>query len=851
MSRLSANVSTAHYSIRKWRGVNECPDGDAGLKDGEAAAMRNFRVTDGGALKKRPGTKNIVGLSTGYVLSFGQTGAVLVEMNAANKTFTAYPTCQAESDGSIKMTGTAAEVNFDNAPDHEDYFFSHDGFVYRLRRVEYSTSNELAVDKTFAIEEVEGGYIAVGDQRNHHGHFDKSEVTASHATVGVENGNLIVGGAKAVPGYVVLQGDKTKGARVDMESEEGSYYLGVDIKYVADHVYTWYGELVTATSNEANAEVKALWSGYVAGEKRFVAACSGTLWELKESGGTWVRSVIGYLNTDGAVSLFGMNDNLYALDGEKYQRWNGTTFAEVAGYIPTVVTATAPAGGGQTLERVNKLTLRRRQLFSADGQATVFQLAETQIAGVDSVSVDGTKVSPAIDKAAGTLTFATAPLEGQNNIEVIYTASLSHYYAFATDGESTEFTLPVSMENGETVTGAIVWYLYKNPNKPNDTGTETTEEVSYELSGNVIKLSAAPESGRELRVTVLEQDPRKQVLAMRYAEFFNGGNDNRVFVYGDGSNKAFYSGVDRNGKPTAEYFPDLNEAAFGDNSPITAMCRHYNRLLVFKEDSTHSAYYNSVTLADGTVTAGFYVSSVNKDIGNVPKAQAVLVENRVRTMDGKSVYEWRSTNTSGNVTNDQRNAQRVSQRVEKTLAGFDFETAVCWFDKIRHEYYCVSNGTAVVQNTENDTWYVYTEFPAVAMALHADELYVGTPGGWVRHVSEEYGNDNGIPVVAYWESGSLSFDRDYVRKYSPTVWLSFMGENDARMTVGVFDDGGNADGATVEHVGGKIASTHRARLRAWRFSHFKLTFAEESSEKTAALQTATVEVRYNADVKRR
>ena len=61
------------------------------------------------------------------------------------------------------------------------------------------------------------------------------------------------------------------------------------------------------------------------------------------------------------------------------------------------------------------------------------------------------------------------------------------------------------------------------------------------------------------------------------AEFFNGSNDNRVFLYGDGSNTTYYSGIDEYGKGRADYFPDLNEIEVGDNSPITAMCRHWGK----------------------------------------------------------------------------------------------------------------------------------------------------------------------------------------------------------------------------------------------------------------------------------
>lgn len=56
--------------------------------------------------------------------------------------------------------------------------------------------------------------------------------------------------------------------------------------------------------------------------------------------------------------------------------------------------------------------------------------------------------------------------------------------------------------------------------------------------------------------------------------------------------------------PRADYFPELAVAHVGDsNTPLTAMIRHYDRLLAFKLDSAWSISYSAITLADGSVTA--------------------------------------------------------------------------------------------------------------------------------------------------------------------------------------------------------------------------------------------------------
>ena len=76
MASVATEDSTTIYQLQKWLGLNESPDGDTGLKMGEAAQMRNFRVTRENHLQSRPGyapwcalaeNAPVRGLWSGYV----------------------------------------------------------------------------------------------------------------------------------------------------------------------------------------------------------------------------------------------------------------------------------------------------------------------------------------------------------------------------------------------------------------------------------------------------------------------------------------------------------------------------------------------------------------------------------------------------------------------------------------------------------------------------------------------------------------------------------------------------------------------------------------------------------------
>lgn len=378
-----------------------------------------------------------------------------------------------------------------------------------------------------------------------------------------------------------------------------------------------------------------------------------------------------------------------------------------------------------------------------------------------------------------------------------------------------------------------------------------TDITSYDVSltDGTVTITPAPAEGTnsiEIGYSVAA-DTAAEIRAMRYAELYNGSQDTRVFVYGDGTNRCFYSGIDYDGLPRADYFPDLNVAHVGDeNTAITAMIRHYDRLLCFKLDSAWAIGYSQVTLADGTITAGFYVAPINRSVGNCAPGQAVLVENRPRTLDGCSVVEWKSTSSSGNINGDERNAERVSQRVDETIRTFDLATAKTFYDKYAHEYYVIgADGTALVHGIDADAWYVYTNFAAKCLINYMDELYFGTADGYLRHFSTLYFSDEGEAIDAYWESGSMPFAADFQRKYSAMLWVGIRPDDNGYLEVSAKTDRktdfaiysfSTADAAQVPEM-------NRIKLKAKKFTYYNLILANNTADKTATVVSVDIRVR--------
>ena len=407
---------------------------------------------------------------------------------------------------------------------------------------------------------------------------------------------------------------------------------------------------------------------------------------------------------------------------------------------------------------------------------------------------------------------------------------------FSPDGTQKVFVLP---EGGL----ASIDYV-----RSTATGEELTGWTADTASGKLTFTTAPAEGVNSLEIGwTVPEDTAADIRAMRYAELYNGAQDSRIFVYGDGTNRAFHTGVDYDGTPRADYFPELGVVHVGDsNTPITAMIRHYDRLLAFKLDSAWSISYSAITLTDGSVTAGFYVTPVNRSIGCCAPGQAVLVENRPRTLDGRSIVEWRSASSSGNITGDERNAERISQRVDETIRSFDLATARTFYDKYAHEYYVIgADGTALVHGIEPDAWYVYTNLAATCLINYKDELYYGTSDGQLRHFSDEYFSDEGEPIDAYWESGSMPFDREFKRKYSAMLWVGIKPEDHGYLAVTAETDR-SSDFAEHSFSTGDAAGVpemNRIKLKAKKFTYYKLKLSNNTADTTATVVSVDLRVR--------
>lgn len=459
-----------------------------------------------------------------------------------------------------------------------------------------------------------------------------------------------------------------------------------------------------------------------------------------------------------------------------------------------------------------------------------------------------------------------APSGGGTELEKINLLSPFRRVDFSADGTSTAYILPDEAVSVTSVTVDNV--ILENPgsfNAATHTFTFTTApvkgvgnvEITYKVSDDI----AAPAFA--------------QITACTLHEEFNGSTDTCLFLSGDGSNRCYYSGITQNGSPSALYFPAMNEIAVDvSGSSVTALVRHYSRLLVFKPDGTFAITYEPVTLADGTVTAGFYLRPVNRDYGNTAPGQVRTVSNYPRSFTAAALYEWRVTSS---YYRDERYAVRVSDPVRSLIAQADPKKLLAWDDDAEKTYYIFFNdsaGTVLVNRyglNKSGVWSTYegAPFKGVTHAFTFNSALWFCSEGHILHFSESalYDNAGGesLPIEAHWESGFMHFGADFLKKYSSQIYVSVLPQSNSEVSVTAETD--RKSTYTEKQVSRNVfffstlrfsnltfrakqsPTISRVRLKVKKFVYYKLKFAVTTPGTRTTILGFDMDVRYGAKAK--
>lgn len=458
------------------------------------------------------------------------------------------------------------------------------------------------------------------------------------------------------------------------------------------------------------------------------------------------------------------------------------------------------------------------------------------------------------------------PAGGGTTLENINLLTGKRRMNFSADGTSKDYVLPAEATGVSSVSIDNVEYALETAG-------------SFNANTHTFQFNSAPGKGvGNVEITYhtdseTAEAARMQIVSCKLHEEYNGSTDTRLFVAGNGTNMCYYTGVTQDGEATAMYFPAMNEVAVDmSGSAITGLVRHYSKLLVFKNDGTHSISYEPVTLTDGTTVAGFYLRPMNKEFGNEIMGQVQTVNNYPRTITKDGLYEWRITSS---YYKDERYARRISDMVEYSFRKADIEKIVTCDDDFRKTYYAFLNddeGTVLVNRYElnkGDCWCIYKSamFRNVRFAMiHSGDMVFCNETEAFR-LEEGFTYDDPLipgneafPIMAQWESGFMAFGADFRRKYSSEVYVSVLPQSGSRIVVTAETDKredylekvienttfqwSNATFTNWSFNTSDRPTINRVRLKVKKFIYYKLIFRIDEPGTQGTILSVDQKVRF-------
>lgn len=345
--------------------------------------------------------------------------------------------------------------------------------------------------------------------------------------------------------------------------------------------------------------------------------------------------------------------------------------------------------------------------------------------------------------------------------------------SYSPDGTSSTFILPdiadsvVRVENnGEEISPAHYAYNGQTHTLALDQtpsgGVPDSLKVTFEISAGTV--ASMPSPGRNFCI-------------------YGGARDTRVFAYGD-KNVLRYSDVTSTG-PDPTYFPADNFITVGDGSlRITALVRHYDRLIIFTEKETWFISPSTVSYG-GETKPSFPLSPLNSTVGSIGGG-AAYADNSPVTLSEDGIYVF-----SRSTVRDERNAQRISDRVSSYTDQAFLSGAVVFDNEHDKEIWMCSSGGALIYNYGVDAFYYYDNVPA-EYVFGIDGKTAFYAGGAIYVFDESCKTDDGAAIEAVCESGAVTIDHTAKKRRLRRVCLSYLPDGVTEIKVFAIPNRGEA-----------------------------------------------------------
>ena len=297
-----------------------------------------------------------------------------------------------------------------------------------------------------------------------------------------------------------------------------------------------------------------------------------------------------------------------------------------------------------------------------------------------------------------------------------------------------------------------------------------------------------------------EECRRDELLGVTRSAVYGGVDDGRIMLYGGSDRSKLFTSRFVSGKAFAEsasvdpsaaevYFPlsDVISVSYG-RYPITAVCRHYDRLLIFTERETWMADFTK----EGDSP---YIVPINSSVGCFSENGAVLGGNSPFTVSEGGIYRWTAEDDERN----ECNAVCISGKINDMLDSSFFDHTVAYYHRRRDEIWFADPDSdeqdVFIYSVGGGKWFRFSGIPVDLFFSCGDNVGM-LYGKYIFAFSELNTVDTGIGgsitdnIDAYYESNFTDFEHPERSKHLKRVLLDADCDNDALSISFIGDRGG-------------------------------------------------------------
>ena len=335
----------------------------------------------------------------------------------------------------------------------------------------------------------------------------------------------------------------------------------------------------------------------------------------------------------------------------------------------------------------------------------------------------------------------------------------------------------------------------------------------------------------ELVVTLDVKDRRGEVSSCRRAIAYGGARDNRLITWDgtDGSAFCVSSPVSLSdaalsdewggGGGGALYFP-IGAEDYRVDAPLTAVCRYFDRLLLFTASGAWAA--------DCSESTELLVTPVHSTVGCDKKDCAALCGNSPVTYFGGKLWKW----TARTSTQRECSAEVLSAPVAALTAEMREGTVLmCYYGDLSELWIARANdadGRVLIYNTVTEGFYTFEGVPAdrfvrsggAPMLLLREELYA-----FRDTLKKDCGERE---IAAFYRSAWIDFGHPERTKH--LLGFSFTGDpDDGRITVRLEGERGHCAAFDLFGKSGETPNLYDRRAAVGRFRYLRVSLEADGT----------------------